>query len=73
MPCVFVTDSPGLEPKGERGVESECSGCLKPGRLGLSCKANKCSDYGTGNLGVLNAHEKSPWFSLGDAGSNHLG
>ncbi len=45
------------------------SGVLKPDRLGLSCKVNKCSDAGTGNLGVLTTHETSPCFSLGDAGS----
>ncbi len=26
------------------------SDVLKPDRLGLSCKANKCSDAGTGDL-----------------------
>ncbi len=31
-----------------------CSG------FGLSCKANKCSDTGTGDLGVLTTHEASP-------------
>ncbi len=41
--------------------------------LGLSCKANKCSDAGTGDLGVLTTHETSPWLLLGDAGSTHPG
>ncbi len=31
----------------------------KPGKLGLSCKANKCSDAGTGDLEVLTAHSKT--------------
>ncbi len=35
------------------------SGALKRERLGLSCKANKCSDAGTGDLGVLPTHETS--------------
>ncbi len=38
--------------------------------LGLSCKANICSDAGTGDLGVLTTHETSPCFSLSDAGSS---
>ncbi len=42
------------------GVKSGCSNALKPGRLGLNCKANKCTDAGTGGLGVLNTHETSP-------------
>ncbi len=32
------------------GVKSGRSGALKPDRLGLSCKANKCSDAGAGDL-----------------------
>ncbi len=28
-------------------------------KVGLSCKANKCSDVRTGDLGVLPTHEKS--------------
>ncbi len=44
---------------------SGCSGALKPDKLGSSCKANKCSDAGTGDLGVLHSHETSP--CLGDA------
>ncbi len=39
-------------------MKSGCSGSLKPDRLGLNYKANKCSDAGTG--------ETSPWFSLGE-------
>ncbi len=35
------------------------SGVLKPDRLGLSCKASKCSDTGTRDLGVLTTHETS--------------
>ncbi len=34
-------------------MKSGCSGAHKPGRLGLSCKANKCIDAVTGDLGVL--------------------
>ncbi len=45
------------------------SDALKPACLGLSCKANKCNDAGTGDLGVLKTHNKTPWFSLGDASS----
>ncbi len=54
-------------------MKSGRSGALKPGRLGLSCKANKCSDAGTGDLGMLTTHETAPWFPLGDAGSTRLG
>ncbi len=44
---------------------------LKPGELGLSCKANQCNDAGTGDLGVLPTHNTlsanapvwlGPWF-----------
>ncbi len=45
-------------------------GALKSGKIGSSCKANKCSDAGTGDLGVLPTHEASLWFSFGDAGSS---
>ncbi len=51
------------------GVKSKHFGAHKLYRLGLSCKANKCSDTGTGDLGVLTAHEISPYVSLGVAGS----
>ncbi len=47
-------------------------GALKPDRFDLSCEANKCSDTGTEDLGVLTTHETSPCFSLGDASSTHL-
>ncbi len=54
-------------------MKSGCSGALKPDRLGLSCKANKCSDVGTGGLGVLpTSHETSPCFSLDDDGPTRL-
>ncbi len=36
-------------------------------------KANKCSDAGTGDLGVLPTHETLPWVYLGDAGSTRPG
>ncbi len=55
------------------GVTSRCSGALKPDRLGLSCKANICSDSGAGDLGVLTTHETSPWFPFGDDGSTRPG
>ncbi len=42
-------------------------------KLGLSFKANKCSDAGAGGLGVQNTRETLPWFSLGDAGSTRPG
>ncbi len=51
-----------------RGVKSGCFGDLTKDRLGLSYKANKCSDAGAGDLGVLTTQETSPRFSLGDAG-----
>ncbi len=35
----------------------------KPDKLGSSCKANKYSDTGTGDLGVLPTHETSPWLN----------
>ncbi len=50
------------------GVKSGYSGDLKPDRLGVSYKANKCSDAGTGDLSVLTTQETSPWFSLDEAG-----
>ncbi len=39
------------------------SGDLKQGKFGLSCKANKYSDAGAGELAVLTTHEKQPCFS----------
>ncbi len=53
-PCV-----PWVKTKME-GVKSGSSGPHKPGKLGLSYKTNKCSDAGTGDLGVLPTHETSP-------------
>ncbi len=49
-------------------MKSGYSGALKPNRLGLSCRANKGSDAGTGDIGVLTTHEIAPRFSLDDAG-----
>ncbi len=44
--------------KTEReGVKSGRSGALKREKLGLACKANKCSDAGTGDFGVLPTQE----------------
>ncbi len=37
-------------------MKSGCSDAFKPDRLGLSCEASKCSDAGTGDLGVLTIH-----------------
>ncbi len=54
-------------------VKSGCSGAIKPDRHGMCCKANKCSDAGPGDLGVLTIHETSPWFSLGDVGPTRPG
>ncbi len=58
--CVPVTAPPRLIAKGGGGgVKSGCFGALKLDRLGLNCKANKCSGAGTGDLGVLPTNEKS--------------
>ncbi len=40
-------------------MKSGRSGTLKPDRLGLSCKANKCSGAGVDDLGVLTTQETS--------------
>ncbi len=42
-------------------MKSGRSGAFKPGKLNLAfrCKASKCSDAGTGYLGVLTTHETS--------------
>ncbi len=37
---------------------------LKPVKFGLGCKANKCSDAGTGDLSVLPTLESSPCYRL---------
>ncbi len=49
-------------------VKSGLPGALEPGKLGLNCKANKCRDTGTGDLGVLATHETSRSFVLGNPG-----
>ncbi len=41
-------------------MKSECSGALKLDSLGLSYKANRCSDAETRDLGVLTTHIVSP-------------
>ncbi len=41
-------------------VMSGRPGAHKPDKLGLSCKANKCSDVGTGIVSVLPTLETSP-------------
>ncbi len=69
----FASPSRRLDKNQQEGVKNGRSGAIKPDRLDLSCKANKCSDAGTGDLGVLTTHETSPWFSLGDAGSTRPG
>ncbi len=38
-------------------MREDTTGALLPGKLGLNCKANKCSDAGHGDLGVLITHE----------------
>ncbi len=53
------------------------SGALKLGKLVLSCKANKLSDAGAGDLGVLPAHEASTIemaiLPIGDVGLTRFG
>ncbi len=41
-------------------MKSGRSGALKLGKFGLSCKAHKCNDAGTRDLGVLLTHETTP-------------
>ncbi len=41
----------------KKGAKNDRFGALKPDRLGLSFKANHCSDAGTGHLGVLSTEE----------------
>ncbi len=65
IPCVTW-----IKTKREGGVKSVYSCAFKPERLDLSCKANKCRDAGTVDLGELTTHETLPCFDLGDAGSN---
>ncbi len=55
------------------GVKNVYLEALRPGRLGLRCKANKCREAGTGDLGVLTSRETSQDFSFGDAGSTQTG
>ncbi len=57
---VVITPLPinWIKTKRGRGVKSGRSGARKQGKLGLSCKANKCSDAGTGDPGVL---PTMPW------------
>ncbi len=38
------------------GVKNGRSSTDKPSKLGLRCKADKCRDAGTGDLGVLATH-----------------
>ncbi len=45
-------------------MKSKCYGALKPDRLGLSCKANNCSDAGTVDPGVPTTDGAAPWFPL---------
>ncbi len=53
-------------------VNSGCSGALKSGKLGLNRKVNKYCGAGTGDLGVLTAHEMSSMETYyGDAGATH--
>ncbi len=39
-------------------MKSGRSGALKPDKLGLNCKDNKCSDAGTWDLGMLPNHSR---------------
>ncbi len=51
---------PGFEPKGRGHVKSVRSTPLKPDRLSLSCKADKCSNTGAEGLSMLPTHDASP-------------
>ncbi len=53
IPCVTWTKAK------KEGVNSGRSDALKPDKLGLSCKANKYSEAGNGELGLLPTHEPS--------------
>ncbi len=66
IPCVPVA-SPGFKPKGKVYARVWRAGALKPGKFGLICKANKCSDAATGGLSVLLIQE------IGNAGSTRPG
>ncbi len=54
------------------GVKSGRSGAHKPDKLGMSCKANKYSHAGTGDLCVLPTQETSS-LKIDDAGSTSPG
>ncbi len=54
MPCV-----PWIKSK-RKDAKSGRSGAIKPDKLGLSRKANKCGDAGAGDFGALSTHETSP-------------
>ncbi len=55
-------------------MKSGRSGAHKPNRLGLSCKADKCSDAATEDFDVLTTHEISSMeIPAGDAGSTRPG
>ncbi len=51
------------------GVKSECSGGLKLSKPVLSCKDNKCSDAGAGDLSVLTSYET---YHCGNVGSTRV-
>ncbi len=55
----------------DNAMKSGQTGAHKPDKLGLICEANKYSDAGAKDLGVLTTHETSP--CLGDAGSTQPG
>ncbi len=65
-PCVPVAST------NREVVKGGCPGALKSDRFSLSCRANKCSDAGIGDLGVLTTQETSVCFALGDVGSIRL-
>ncbi len=59
LPCNLKTrDVTWIQTKRE-GVKSGRYGVHKLAKLGLNCKATKCSDTGAGDLGVLTTHETS--------------
>ncbi len=45
----------------QEGMKSGRSGALKPDRLDMSCKVNKCRDAGAGDTDVLPTRETSPY------------
>ncbi len=69
--CVPVAWA-GLKPKG-RVWRAGAPALSNRTGLARAAKPKHCSDAGTGDLGVLTTHERSPWFALGDSGSTRPG